>query len=533
MARKTPKKSPRVMSASSSFKDTKMLWVLIVIVALVIGFGVFYVMNSLTKQDTYYVLQESIPSRTQITPDLLATISTSPDSIPPNALDVTDVQMGNVYSKYPLNAGDVVSESNSGPLDSVNEGVPDNWVVTSFDPGDSDPVVENLARGDYFDIMVVNMKKSDATSGEEVAKDDRNQVLDNITIGQWLFRNVMVLDNPTATVSSDSADSENGATAQTQNSTTMFLLGMSPRNATILAMAESQYDLKLVISPQYNAYRNPSDLDALYTQFDFGAVISKNPSGIIASNCVDLKQGDDETDDEYKERAADGYEVKKNCTDNTFSITERDKFGVPYNWVEGVDKDRDENGDVVPLTQYEITWCKLLFDDEYYSNEKWDDMREYCGSHDDLFKHLSSLITKAKSVNNGIDHIAGTTAEDRANAKAAVNEIRDMSKAKAYEAYANNDLDTVSKVADDGITAMNSINDVIKGGSGTNGADVSAHESKYAEIVESIGGSVELNTDDSASTESDTNTGADTDTGTGVDTDTDTNADTDTDTDIE
>ena len=82
---------------------------------------------------------------------------------------------------------------------------------------------------------------------------------------------------------------------------------------------------------------------------------------------------------------------------------------------------------------------------------------------------------------------------------------------------------------------MNSINDVIKGGSGTNGADVLEHKSKYEEIVESIGGSVELNTDDSASTESGTDTGVDTDTDTGTDadTDTDTNEDTDTDTDIE
>jgi hypothetical protein len=381
MARKTPKRGLKTLGASSSFKDTKMLWVLILIIATVIGFGVFYIMNSVTKQDTYYVLNTNIPSRTQITPDYMYPVTTSKGSAPANALSITDVQSGNIYSKYPLNAGDVVATSNAGALDSINEGIPDNWVVTSFDPGDSDPVVENLQRGDYFDIMVTNMKKSDTQSG--TATSDQNGVLSNIKVGQWLFRNVMVLDNPTATTTSNSSDSSNGATSKTQNSTTMFLLGMSPRNSTILAMAQQQYSLKLVISPRQNSYTNPTMLDNLYKQFDFNDVISKNQNGIIASNCVD---------------SATGEEEEKDCTDNTFSPQQRDKFGVPYSYNKAAGDTKDENGNPQPLTKHEIEWCTQLFDgaNGYYSNSKWDDEKEYCAKNSPKTPDFKALLKKEK-----------------------------------------------------------------------------------------------------------------------------------------
>jgi hypothetical protein len=332
-------------------------------------------------------LNTNIPSRTQIIPDYLTPVTTSQGSAPQNALDMSDVQTGTVYSKYPLNAGDVVAASNAGSLDSINEGVPDNWVVTSFDPGDNDPVVQNLKRGDYFDIMVTNMKKSDTSTQ---VSEDQNNVTSNIKVGQWLFRNVMVLDNPSATVTSDSSDSSNGATSQTQNTTTMFLLGMSPQNATILAMAASQFTMKLVISPQQNSYTSPKTLDALYKNFDFNDVIAKNPNGIIASDCVDSSTGED---------------LSSDCTDNTFSPQERDRFGVPYNVGSG--DTRDANGNPQPLTKFEIEWCTQLFydssnkyyyyknigdqtdndaklaaaKDDYYWGSKWDDSKKYCSDH--------------------------------------------------------------------------------------------------------------------------------------------------------
>jgi hypothetical protein len=381
MARKTPKRGARAFGKSSSFKDTKMIWVLIVLVALVIGSGVFYILNSIMKQDTYYVLNVNVPSRTQITTDYLTPVTTSHGSAPQNALGLSEVQSGTLYSKYPLNAGDVIAASNSGALDSINEGVPDNWVITSFNPGSSDPIVQNLQRGDYFDLMVTNMKKEDQTT-----TDDQNNVTKNIKVGQWLFRNLMILDNPNATVTSKTSDSANSATTSTQNSTTMFMLGMSPQNASILAMAANQYDMKIVISPRQNSYANPKTLDALYQSFDFNDVIGKNPTGIIASNCVSSKTGQEE---------------QKDCTDNTFSAQQRDKFGVPYSYNASDGDTLDENGNPQPLTAHEIEWCEQLFDgaDGYYSNSKWTDEKEYCAKHstkDHNFKSQLADENKAK-----------------------------------------------------------------------------------------------------------------------------------------
>lgn len=360
MAKKPLRGPKRSSSGSAGFKDTKLIWVLVCIVAVAAAFGVFYILNNLTKQDTYYVLNTNMPSRTQVTASDLTPRTTSAGSAPQNAIGLDEVNQGSVFTKYPLQAGDVLSASNVGSLDTINEGIPDNWVVTSFNPGDDDPVIENLQRGDYFDMMITNAKKQDQKSNP----DDSDMA--NITVGQYAFRNVMILDNPMSTTSNDNSDSANGATAQTQNSTTMFIVGMSPKNAAMLAYITGNYDVKIVMSPRQTSYADPSTLDALYKTFNFNDYLGDHPTGILASNCVDSSTGD---------------EVKEDCTDNTFTPQERDQFGVPYNASES---ERDENGDPIALTEFELQWCEQLFTNDYYSGKtsnKWDDEKKYCASH--------------------------------------------------------------------------------------------------------------------------------------------------------
>lgn len=345
---------------TASFKDTKMIWVLICIIALTIAAGVFYILNSVTKQDVYYVLNTNMPSRTKITVEDLSPVTTSQGSAPQNAYGLSEVSQGNVFTKYPLHAGDIVASSNAGSLDTTNEGIPDNWVVTSFTPSSDDPVVENLQRGDYFDIMATSMKKADQKANPN-GDDDAN----NIKVGQYVFRNVMVLDNPTTTTTG-TGDKANGVTTQTKNSTTAFLVGMSPKNAAMLTYIVGNYDTKLVLSPRQTSYANPATLDALYKTFNFNEYVGANPNGIIASNCVD---------------SATGEEIKEDCTDNTFAHQERDAFGVPYN---AYSSERDEKGDPRPLTSFETQWCQQLFTDEYYSgrtSNKWKAQKEYCAKH--------------------------------------------------------------------------------------------------------------------------------------------------------
>lgn len=360
MAKKPLRGPKRSSNGSAGFKDTKLIWVLVCIFATAAAFGVFYIMNSYTKQDTYYVLNTNMPSRTLVTVEDLTPRTTSEGSAPQNAIGIDEVRQGATFTKYPLQAGDVLSASNVGSLDTINEGIPDNWVVTSFDPGDSDPIIENLQRGDYFDMMITNAKKQDQKSNP----DDSDMA--NISVGQYVFRNVMILDNPMSTTNNNNNDSANGATAQTQNSTTMFVIGMSPKNAAMLAYITGNYDTKLVMSPRQTSYADPSTLDALYKTFNFNDYLGDHPNGILASNCVD---------------SATGEEVKEDCTDNTFTPQERDQFGVPYNASES---ERDQNGDPIALTEFELQWCEQLFSNDYYSgrtSNKWDDEKRYCASH--------------------------------------------------------------------------------------------------------------------------------------------------------
>lgn len=361
-------------NTTASAKDTKLLWIVIVLLALLVAGGTFAILNNITKQDTYYVLNTNLPSRTQITPQDLSPVSTSQNSAPQNAIGLSEVQQGTVYTKYPLQAGDVISASNAGSLDTINEGIPDNWVVTSFEPADNDPIVENLQRGDYFDIMATNMKKEDQRPAG-----DNSSNLGQIKVGQYVFRNVMVLDNPATTTANDNSDSANGATSQTQNSTTAFVVGMSPQNAAMLTILTKNFDTKIVMSPRYNTYANPSELDDLYKTFDFNAVIGDNPSGIIASECLAQEE-----DGKYKINSKTGTvdTTKENCTDPTFAPKERDAFGVPYEFNAQYDR-RDENGDIIPLTQNEIKWCQNMFGEnaDYYMGDSWADEKQYCVDH--------------------------------------------------------------------------------------------------------------------------------------------------------
>ena len=361
-------------NTTASAKDTKLLWIVIVLLALLVAGGTFAILNNITKQDTYYVLNTNLPSRTQITPQDLSPVSTSQNSAPQNAIGLSEVQQGTVYTKYPLQAGDVISASNAGSLDTINEGIPDNWVVTSFEPADNDPIVENLQRGDYFDIMATNMKKEDQRPAG-----DNNSNLGQIKVGQYVFRNVMVLDNPATTTANNNSDSANGATSQTQNSTTSFVVGMSPQNAAMLTILTKNFDTKIVMSPRYNTYANPSELDDLYKTFDFNAVIGDNPTGIIASECLAQEE-----DGKYKINSKTGTvdTTKENCTDPTFAPKERDPFGVPYEFNAQYDR-RDEKGDIIPLTQNEIKWCQNMFGEnaDYYMGDSWADEKQYCVDH--------------------------------------------------------------------------------------------------------------------------------------------------------
>lgn len=413
---------------------------LVFILAILAAAGTLYILSGLTKQDTYYVLNTNMPSRTQITSADLQPVTTSQGSAPQNAIGLDVINQGSTYTKYPLQAGDVVSASNAGSLDTINEGIPDNWVVTSFNPGGDDPIIENLQRGDHFDLMITNAKQKDQQSNP----DDSD--MSNIAIGQYAFRNVMVLDNPMSTTANANNDSANGATAQTQNSTQMFIVGMSPKNAAMLTYITGNYATKIVMSPKQTSYMDPSELNDLYKTFNFNDYLGENPTGIMPSKCV----------------KDNGEEENEDCTDDTFAPQERDEFGVPYR---ASASERDNNGDPMPLTEFELKWCEQLFTNDYYSGRnfnKWDEEKQYCVNHtpknpkseqnfkklyDDQQKQLEE--EKKKNADSKFDRTskAGSDLQDSEYTESSLDET---SSSKGSDA-ASSSLDSGSE--DDGLSA--------------------------------------------------------------------------------
>lgn len=127
-------------------------------IALVIGLSaiIFVTLSSLFSTESYYVLNQNVKAKQQITSEMVVARETAAGTGPINALKMEDIQRGGVYSRYPLYAGDVVSNSNAGALSGQSLGIPDDWSVTSFSINSTDAVGGTLGKGDYIDIMGIN-----------------------------------------------------------------------------------------------------------------------------------------------------------------------------------------------------------------------------------------------------------------------------------------------------------------------------------------------------------------------------------------
>lgn len=293
MAKKTkntepkPKKTPKLKS-SSRLKDTKFLFILIAVIAVVAFSATLILLGRLIQTETYYVLNEDVGPRVQIAPEQLDPITTSEGSAPPNALTIADVQTGGLYTQYPLRSGDIITESSVGALSDISLGIPDSWVVTSFGVPADNAVGGRITRGTYFDIIGIN---------------DQNEAF-------YIFSNMLALDT---TVSMDGASSAEAVDSEEARDgmTEQYYVGLSPENAAMLQSAVNQYQIYLVLSPRENEYEDP-DTDRLEGFFNYDA-------------------------DELS-----GVPEVGSMTDNSFTPVERDEEGRPLEAPAGEDTDNDE-----------------------------------------------------------------------------------------------------------------------------------------------------------------------------------------------
>ena len=234
-------------SKKKIFDGRKMWFLFAGIAAVIVAVLSFAIMKGVTATDTYYVLTKDVPARTAITVDLLEEVTTSAGKTPPTALDISDITE-DTYSLYSLKAGDILTTSNTGDLLSLSEGLPADFVITSFVANPSFAAGGNVKRGDYVDIMMLSDDAS-VTGVEGMA-------------ASYILQRVLVIDatvdldsysapadeESTASVNEDGSISENTADSSLRSGIpTLFTVGLSQENASRLAVA-SQYTLFVVLS---------------------------------------------------------------------------------------------------------------------------------------------------------------------------------------------------------------------------------------------------------------------------------------------
>lgn len=190
-------------------KPKKNLTSILIVGVLIIALsgGILFALSNAFKTETYYVLNQDVPAKTQITSSLLTPVETSAGTAPQNAVSMSTVQSGNVYAKYSLYQGDVISSSNAGSVETSYDGIPDDWSVVSFTIDADNAVNGTLAKGDYFDVIGVNPNNKD-------------------TGGEYIITDVLVLDVATASGGTQTTNADGSVTSTNTGATLVYTVGM-------------------------------------------------------------------------------------------------------------------------------------------------------------------------------------------------------------------------------------------------------------------------------------------------------------------
>ena len=250
-------------SKKSFFNGRKVYFVLAAIAFVIAASVIFVLLQAVTATATYYVLNKDLPARSIITQAELTAVTTSEGGQPRTALNLGDVLSSQVYTKYSLHAGDILTTSNSGALTSLNKGLPKEFVVASFKAAPSVAAGGKIQRGDYVDIFAI----------------------DPNTKGAHLFLQRALIVDATSDLDSGSSTPANASTSTDASGTTsgatpaggksvsaadssayrtgvpvLFTVGLSQTDAARLAVA-SKGDMYVVLSSSQSAANGASSAD--------------------------------------------------------------------------------------------------------------------------------------------------------------------------------------------------------------------------------------------------------------------------------
>lgn len=265
---------------------------LLVVVSSAVGIVVFagivwFALSQLLATESYYVLNQDIGSKTQVLDSMLTKVETAKGTAPKNAITQAQVSGGNIYTKIPLSAGDILTPSNTGLNIDNSTGIPDGWSVTTFSIPTVSAVNGSITKGQYFDIIGVS------DSG----------------IAKYIASNVLALDV-------DSGISQAEVTNDSTQSTSDIIqitVGMPADKIALLHSALTKYQkIELALAPKSLSYetRDNSYLDGNYNFDDI------TPG-------FDLYDGTDSTFSVVK-RDENGKPIKENNTTKKSSSTDKE-----------------------------------------------------------------------------------------------------------------------------------------------------------------------------------------------------------------
>lgn len=235
----------------SVFDGRKMWFIFGALAAALVAVLVFVLMSDVTKTETYYVLNSDVPARTVITSDLLVEVTVAAGAVPSNSLHRSEILGGAnpMYALYPLKARDVLTASNIGELLPLTQGLPEDFVVASFQASPNVSAAGNIKRGDYIDIIVIS--SNDPAAGEDGV------------VATYVLQHVLVVEakiDLNTVRNNASSDSSNSTPVTTGSSVIpmLYTVGLTQEHALVLAVA-TQYDLYVVLSSRSAVEGNIND----------------------------------------------------------------------------------------------------------------------------------------------------------------------------------------------------------------------------------------------------------------------------------
>lgn len=191
----------------------KAYYILALLAAVGAAFGTLAIVGQSAERSVYWVLSADAPARTPITANMLQEVETAQGSEPRNALTYNDILNGpQIFANVGLQMGDVVTPSVAGPLERIDNNLPDNYVVTSFTVSPENAVAGKVRAGDLIDVIAVDESETEG----QVAKLVLHRVLvldvtvNPSTIAKGTTDNTLSNTSASDTTASNPSSSEPG-----------------------------------------------------------------------------------------------------------------------------------------------------------------------------------------------------------------------------------------------------------------------------------------------------------------------------------